>query len=94
MAKVFRFMSYKTIWNTFESCNNYDMPKNVPEFKGHLQYWYGDKEAKDRSADIKYVKKHFPKTKFIKFKNMGHASMASLYPQKMVERLEMVMSKS
>jgi pimeloyl-ACP methyl ester carboxylesterase len=94
MAKVFSFMSYKTIWNTFESCNNYDMPKNVLEFKGHLQYWYGDKEAKDRSADIKYVRKHFPKAKFIKFKNMGHASMASLYPQKMVERLERVISNT
>jgi hypothetical protein len=87
-------MSYKTIWNTFESCNNYDMPKNVPEFKGHLQYWYGDKEAKDRAEDIKYVRRHFPKTKFIKFKNMGHASMASLYPQKMVERLEWVISNT
>jgi pimeloyl-ACP methyl ester carboxylesterase len=89
MAKVFRFVSYKTIWNTFESCNNYDMPKNMPEYKGHLQYWYGDKEAKDRAEDIKYVKKHFPGAEFIEFKNMGHASMASLYPQKMVEQLEL-----
>jgi pimeloyl-ACP methyl ester carboxylesterase len=88
MAKVFRFISYKTIWNTFESCNNYDMPKNMPEYKGHLQYWYGDKEAKDRAWDRKYVRKHFPKAEFIEFKNMGHASMASLYPQKMVEQLD------
>jgi hypothetical protein len=88
MAKVFRFISYKTIWNTFESCNNYDMPKNMPEYKGHLQYWYGDKEAKDRAWDIQYVRKHFPKAEFIEFKNMGHGSMACLYPQKMVEQLD------
>lgn len=57
MAKVFRFISYKTIWNTFESCNNYNMPKNMPEYKGHFQYWYGDKEAKDRAWDF-----HFDET--------------------------------
>jgi hypothetical protein len=66
------------------------MPKNMPEYKGHLQYWYGDREAKDRAWDMKYVKKHFPKAEFIEFKNMGHGSMASLYPQKMVEQLELV----
>ena len=85
--KVFHFISYKTIWRTFESCNNYSIPKNIPKYKGHLQYWYGDKEAKDRAWDIKYVKKHFPNTEFIKFENMGHGSMASLYPQKMVKCL-------
>lgn len=87
IAKVLRFISYKTIWRTFESCNNYAMPKNVPEYKGHLQYWYGSREAKERAWDIRYVKNHFPSTEFIEFKNMGHGSMASLYPQKMVKCL-------
>lgn len=87
VAKVLRFITYKTIWRTFESCNNYDMPKNVPEYKGRLQYWYGSKEAKDRTWDIRYVKNYFPGTEFIEFENMGHGSMASLYPQKMVECL-------
>jgi hypothetical protein len=40
------------------------------------------KEVKDRVWDRKYVRKHFPRAGFIEFKNMGHGSMASLYPQK------------
>ena len=32
--------------------------------------------------DIQYMKIHFPNTEFIKFENMGHGSMASLYPVK------------
>ena len=39
---------------------------------------------------IKYIKNHFPDTRFINFENMGHGSMASLYPQKMVRRLEVI----
>lgn len=34
VAKVLKFMSYKTIWRTFESCNNYSMPKNIPAYGG------------------------------------------------------------
>ena len=90
IVKVLHFISYKTIWRTFDSCNNYVMPKNMPKYEGCLQYWYGDKEAKDRAWDIKYIKNHFPDTRFINFENMGHGSMASLYPQKMVRRLEVI----
>ena len=38
--------------------------------------------------DIKYMKTHFPNTEFIKFENMGHGSMASLYPMKMVDQFK------
>ena len=82
ISKVLHFISYKTIWRTFESCNNYTMPQQIPQYHGNLQYWYGEKEAKDRAWDIKYVKKHFPSMEIIKFEDMGHGSMATLYPQK------------
>lgn len=87
IVNVLHFVSYKTIWRTFESCNNYSMPRQMPAYRGKLQYWYGEKEEKDRAWDIKYVKNIFPHTEFIKLKNRGHASMASLYPQEMAERL-------
>ena len=57
---VLKFMSYKTIWRTFESCNNYTMSSNMTEYNGKLEYWYGDKEEKDRKWDIRYVKTTFP----------------------------------
>ena len=88
--KVLHFMSFKTIWRTFESCNNYNMPKPVPEFHGRFQYWYGDKEEKDRAWDIKYIKQNFSDAEFIKFENMGHASMASLHPQEMAKRFRLL----
>lgn len=91
ISKVLHFISYKTIWRTFESCNNYAMPDSLPEYRGTLQYWYGDKETKERTTDIKYVKKNFHHAYFIKFTDMGHASMASLYPQKMAELLGLLM---
>lgn len=87
MAKIFRFISYKTIWRTFDSCNNYKMPKDTVKYTGKLEYWYGDKERKERAKDLKYVKEHFPDVKFTEMKNMGHASMATLYPKNMAERI-------
>ena len=45
MAKVLKMISYKTIWRTFDSCNNYAMLRSIPKYEGHLQYWYGDKQV-------------------------------------------------
>lgn len=92
IAGVLHFMSYKTIWRTFDSCNNYRMPEQIPKVEGRMQYWYGDKEEKDRKWDIRYVKKNFPETEFIVFPDAGHASMASLHPGEMAERLKALIS--
>ncbi len=88
ISNVLSFMSYKTIWRTFESCNNYKMPKSISNYKGKLEYWYGEKEKRDRKLDIKYVRENFPYAKIIELKNKGHASMAWLYPKEMVEMLK------
>lgn len=88
VAKVLHFISFRTIWRTFESCNNYAMPENIPAYTGRLQYWYGDKEMKDRAWDIKYVKAKFPCAELVELKDMGHASMASLHPGELAERLK------
>lgn len=87
MAKVLHFISYKTIWKTFESCNNYSMPKGTINYSGHFEYWYGDKELKERKKDISYVKSRFLNVKFIEMKGMGHGSMPAMYPEKMAERI-------
>lgn len=91
LAKVIRFMSCKTIWRTFESCNNYSMPQCLPEHQGRLQYWYGDKESEDQRENVAYVKKHFPHAEFIRLENRGHASMASRHPEEMAERFELLL---
>ena len=88
ISKVLHFISYKTIWRTFESCNNYKMPAGNIAYPGKLQYWYGEKEAGERKADLKYVKEHFPHTEIIKFDNLGHGGLVTLYPEKMADRLK------
>lgn len=90
VAKVLKFMSYKTTWRTFESCNNYSMPKTIPAYGGRLQYWYGDQEEKARAWDIRYVKVSFPCAELVKLNDMGHAGMASLHPKEMAERLALL----
>ena len=86
-ADVFAFISNRTIWNTFDSCNNYKMPKSVPQFSGNLQYWYGEKEKSERKKDFAYMSKHFPNTEYIEMKGLGHAGMATLRPDDFADRI-------
>ena len=79
VAKIFRHCTYKTLWNTFDSCNNYKMPKN--------HYWYAEKERKARDWDLKYMKKFVPDTVFKCFKGMDHGDMALFYPERMAQEL-------
>jgi pimeloyl-ACP methyl ester carboxylesterase len=87
VEKVLSFMSYKTIWRTFDSCNNYKMPEPVPQPEGHVEYWYAEAEEKARALDIDYIKKNFKNVRFVKLENIGHGGMASTQPQKLAERL-------
>ena len=67
------------------------MPQLPVKYEGKFQYWYGDKEEKERARDIRYVKSHFPYVQFVKLENMGHASMATLHPQEMAERIRQLL---
>jgi pimeloyl-ACP methyl ester carboxylesterase len=87
VEKVLDFMSYKTIWRTFDSCNNYKMPNPVPLPEGYVEYWYADAEEKARAWDIAYIKKKFQNAHFVKLERIGHGGMASTQPQKMANRL-------
>jgi pimeloyl-ACP methyl ester carboxylesterase len=87
VEKVLRFMSYTTIWRTFDSCNNYKMPDPVPQSESYVEYWYAEAEEKARAWDIAYIKKNFQNARFVKLKNIGHGGMASTQPRKMADRL-------
>ena len=79
LGNLMKNVSYKTIWNTFDSCNNYSMPPRIKTECKKIYYWYADKEEKDRKWDIRYIKKNFPNTVFRKFENVGHGGMALQY---------------
>jgi len=87
VANIFRHCTYKTLWNTFDSCNNYQMPKKTLRFPGKVHYWYAEKERKARDWDIKYMKKFVPDTVFKSFEGMDHGDMALFYPERMVQEL-------
>ena len=87
IGKVLKFVSAKTIWRTFESCNNYGMPKNIQTSCPHIEYWYARTEEKARKWDISYIRKTFPETGFRVFEDIGHGGLAALKPELMVSEL-------
>ena len=86
-AQVLEMISYKTIWRTFDSTDNYSMPKIVTTDCTNIEYWYGDGEEKQRKWDIDYIRKVFPNTVFKKIDNAGHASLAPFQPERFVEAI-------
>lgn len=85
---VLKMISSKTIWRTFDSCNNYRMPDPVVISCPRVEYWYADAEKKARKADIEYVKKNIPQVSFREFANIGHAGLAALHPELLASSLE------
>lgn len=88
IEKVLKSVSAKTIWRTFESCNNYDMPKSIRTSCPHIEYWYAETEGRARKWDIAYIGKHFPETRFRVFKEIGHGGLAALRPELLASELE------
>ncbi len=65
-------MTPRTIWNAYDSTDNYSMPDHFPQISTHIEYWYGEDEKKDRKLDIRYVRRHIPGVKFRKIPHMMH----------------------
>ena len=93
-AKVLKMISAKTIWRTFESCNNYSMPKDISTNCKNIEYWVAEREVKDRRADVAYMKEAFPHTIFRKIKDVGHGGLAPFNPEKFVRGIEKVCTLS
>lgn len=88
VSRVLHFMSYKTIWRTFESCNNYQMPTETQTPDARVQYWCAEAERKDRDWDLKYMREMFPEAEIIMLAGVGHGGMATGKPQEFAERIE------
>lgn len=81
VADVLRHCSRKTLWRTFDSCNNYKVPDPVPAIDTKLHYWYTNGEEKERRQDIAYIKSKFPQTEFTVLPELGHAGLVLLKPE-------------
>ena len=93
-AEVLKMISAKTIWRTFDSCNNYSMPDPVRTGCRNVEYWVTEKEQNARKQDIAYVKKNLPQTVFRHFRDVGHGGMAVLHPERFSGELEKLIGAS
>lgn len=87
VAEVLKHCSRKTLWRTFDSCNNYKLPHPMPAIDTRIHYWYADAEERARAWDIKYMRKHFPQTRFKVLPKLGHGGLALLKPELFAEML-------
>lgn len=87
VADVLRHCSRKTLWRTFDSCNNYKVPKPVPKLDTQIHYWYTKGEERERKQDINYMKCQFPQTIFKELPELGHAGLALLKPELFAEMI-------
>ena len=81
-------MSAKTIWRTFESCNNYKMPEHIHTDCKRILYLYAKNEAKERKKDIAYMKESFPQSVLKEIENIGHGGLAVFRPQQLANEIE------
>jgi len=80
-ADVLKRASRKTLWRTFDSCNNYRVPETLPGMKTRIHYWTAAGEEKERREDIRYMKDVFPETEFTVIPDLGHGGLALLKPE-------------
>lgn len=94
MMECLKSMSRKTIWRCFYSANNYKLELPLKKPKGRVIYWYGSEEKKDRAWDIRYVQRHLPWAELMENEGVGHAEFFTLYPERFVEKLMVVIPKA
>lgn len=87
VADVLKHCSRKTLWRTFDSCNNYAVPEPAPKVNTQIHYWYAQNEEKERKQDIDYMKHKFPQTSFKILPNLGHGGLVLLKPELFVEMI-------
>ncbi len=93
IANVLRFMSAKTVWRTFESCNNYSMPEAFDASDTNMEYWLAEREIKERNWDIFYIMEHFPHCRFRKFRDLGHGGLAITKPELFAKAIDFMITK-
>jgi len=87
VAEVLKHSSRKTLWRTFDSCNNYKLPNPIPHVETKIHYWFAENEQKARKEDIRYMKEFFPDTAFGKYPNLGHAGLVLLKPELFAKKI-------
>ena len=81
MEAYLQTFSDRTIRNAFWSANNYALPKVPAGTETKITYWYGDDEKKDRRANIRFIKRYFPRVRIHGIPKMAHAELVTVHPE-------------
>ncbi|MDO4695877.1 alpha/beta fold hydrolase [Porphyromonas sp.] len=81
MYPFLRGLSRKTIWNVFDSANNYKMPQSIPPLATEIQFWYGSLEKRSRKKDFRWLSKHLHKVHTREFPKMEHGELVMMHPE-------------
>lgn len=87
VVDVLRHCSGKTLWRTFDSCNNYKVLNPVSDINTRIHYWCAGNEKKERKQDLVYMKRKFPQTKFTELPDLGHGGLVLLKPEMFSEMI-------
>ncbi len=88
MADVFAHTTYRTMWRTFDSSNNYFVPGKMKNPGAKIHYWYGQKEKKERRRDLRYIEAFFPNTEFVEIEELGHGGLVLKRPALFAQMIE------
>lgn len=88
LDEILNSVSFKTIWRTFDSTNNYTLPKFISMDDTKIEYWYSIKEERERRTDISFAKNTFENISFKIFTKTGHAELALKDPQKLATEIK------
>lgn len=90
-AKIQTYMqklSLTTIWRSFDSCNNYAMPQQMPAGATSIFYLYGAYEKRARAWDRAYIKRIYPQTTFVELANCEHGELAMMQGEHLLQLLK------
>ena len=91
---VLQSMIHRTIWNTFYTCNNYMLPRSLPDSYDRLIYWYGSREKKARRKDLAYLANMEIPVPTLELIGLDHGELLTLHPEKFVTFLSMTILRN
>lgn len=67
------------------------MPDPVPPVGTKIEYWYGEEEKRARKNDLAYTCRIYPQTVPKEFKNLAHAELVLMYPERFSDEVRRFM---
>lgn len=85
MFSFLRGLSRGTIWNIFDSANNYKMPITMPALATEILFWYGSREKDSRKRDLQWVSKYVNGIHTREIPDMEHGELVMMHPEQFCE---------